>query len=163
GQVVAAEADAEVAGPEQPAGELPAAGAPVADLLDRPEGLLADLELAAQAVGAARPGLLGRVVDDLADGVAEQLRPGPGPGAAEEVEREDDDGGSHGSGERGVPRPASLHRSRAREGRRQSAPRVGDYRVRVRGSRVPVAERRLRSWSSWRSTRGAYAPRSPGI
>ena len=43
-----------------------------------------------------RPGwpvLGGGVVEHLAQHVAEQLRPGPGAGDAEQVEREDDGGG----------------------------------------------------------------------
>src|SRR5207253_7992744 len=83
------------AGLEGLSGGLPTPLPPVGNLIQGLERQLLHSHVAPQAVAADRPRFLRRVVENFPHRVAEQLGPGPGSGTAEEVEREDCDGGSH--------------------------------------------------------------------
>ncbi len=94
-EVVARQPEQEFAVAQVFPGDLPAGFPPAGHLVQRLERALLDPEPFGERVLPGRPGFLRGVVDDLVEDVPEELGPGPGAGAAEQVEREDDGGGSH--------------------------------------------------------------------
>src|SRR5262249_58418124 len=73
----------------------PAGGPPVGVVVEALEVQLAEADVAGVGVGAGGDALALVVGDDLAQLVGQQRGAGGGAGAAEEVERKNDDGGLH--------------------------------------------------------------------